>query len=456
VSRQILFSYLGLVVVVLAALEVPLGIQHGRTERRDLEARVERDATALASLAEDALRSPSRSRLRPLAGVAYGYGRDTGGRVVIVDRRGIAAVDTRPAGEGAQSFASRPEIAAALGGRVAVGTRHSATLRTNLLYVAVPVAATGRVEGAVRITYPTATVDARIRRYWLVLAAIAAGVLAVAALAGIRLAAFIARPLSRLEDAAGAVGGGDLGARAPEDLGPPEVRSLAAAFNDTTAKLDQLLRSQEEFVADASHQLRTPLTALRLRLENLERDVVPAGRRELDAALTELDRLGLLVDGLLALSRAAAGAAHAEQLDLEQFVRERVDAWSALAQERGLTLVAETHDAVPARAAPERVRQVLDNLVENAVEVSPAGGTVTVTARAAPPWAELRVRDEGPGLDAEGLRRAFDRFWRGRRGEGSGLGLAIVRRLVEADGGNVELSPAADGGLEAIVRLRPA
>src|SRR5207249_4017256 len=117
-----------------------------------------------------------------------------------------------------------PEIAAALRGRVAVGTRPSATLHTNLLYVAVPVAAAGRVEGAVRITYPTSTVDARIRRYWLVLAAIAAVVLAAAALVGIRLAAFVARPLSRLEDAAAAVGGGDLRARAPEDFGPPEVR----------------------------------------------------------------------------------------------------------------------------------------------------------------------------------------------------------------------------------------
>jgi signal transduction histidine kinase len=97
---------------------------------------------------------------------------------------------------------------------------------------------------------------------------------------------------------------------------------------------------------------------------------------------------------------------------------------------------------------------VLDNLVENAVEVSPPGGTVTVAARAAPPWAELRVRDEGPGLDAEGRRRAFDRFWRGRGGEGSGLGLAIVRRLVERDGGQVQLVPADGGGLEAIVRLR--
>jgi signal transduction histidine kinase len=454
VSRRVLLGYLGLVVVVLAALEVPLGIQNSRTERRDLEAKVERDATALASLATDALRSPSRNRLRPLAAVAYGYGRDTGGRVVVVDRRGVAAVDTRPLGAGAQSFASRPEIAAALRGRIAVGTRPSTALHTNLLYVAVPVATGGRVEGAVRITYPTSTVDTRIRRYWLVLGAIAAVVLAVAVLVGIRLAAFVVRPLSRLEDAAVAVGGGDLEARAPEDVGPPEVRSLARVFNETTAKLERLLRSQEEFVADASHQLRTPLTALRLRLENLERDVASAGRPELDGAVAEVERLGLLVDGLLALSRAAAGAAPAEDLDLEKLVRERVGAWSALAQERGLHLVAETDGVLSAHASPERLRQVLDNLVENAFEVSDAGSTVTVSARPASPWAEVRVRDQGPGLDAEGRRRAFDRFWRGRGGEGSGLGLAIVRRLVEADGGEVELAPAAGGGLEAVVRLR--
>jgi signal transduction histidine kinase len=208
-------------------------------------------------------------------------------------------------------------------------------------------------------------------------------------------------------------------------------------------------------LADASHQLRSPLTALRLRLENLERDVAAGGRHEFERALAEVERLGLLVDGLLALSRAAAGTAPAEQLDLAQFVRDRVAAWSALAQERGLTLIAQTRGTVPARAAPDRVRQVLDKLVENAIEVSPAGGTVTVAARAAAPWAELRVLDEGPGLDSEGLRRAFDRFWRGRGGEGSGLGLAIVRRLVEADGGRVELAPAAGGGLEATVRLRP-
>jgi signal transduction histidine kinase len=456
VSRRILLGYLGLVIVVLAALEVPLGIQNARTERRDLEAKVERDATALASVSQDALRASTHTNVRALAAVAYGYDRATHGRVVIVDRRGIAVVDTRPGARGTESFASRPEIAAALRGRVAVGSRHSDTLHTTLLYVAVPAAAGGRVAGAVRVTYPTSTLDARVRRYWLMLAAIAAVALAVATVVGFRLAAFVSRPLSRLEDAAAAVGHGDLTARAPEDVGPPEVRSLAAVFNETTAKLDYLLRSQEEFVADASHQLRTPLTAVRLRLENLECDVGPAGRQELDGALAEVERLGVLVDGLLALSRAAAEVAPAEAVDVEAITRERVEAWSALAQERGLTLRAETDGARPARATPERVRQVLDNLIENAFEVSTAGNNVTVVARTAPPWVELRVQDEGPGLDAEGRRRAFDRFWRGRTGEGSGLGLAIARRLVEGDGGEIELIPSASGGLEAVVRLRPA
>jgi signal transduction histidine kinase len=454
-SRRLLLSYLGLVVVVLAALEVPLGVQYARSERRTLETKVEHDATTLASLAQDALRRPTRNALTPVAAIAYRYRSDTGGRVVVVDGRGIAVIDTNPRGATAESFASRPEVAAALRGQVANGTRHSETLRTNLLYVAVPVATAGRVRGAVRITYPTSTVDTRIRRYWLVLAAIAGIVLVVASAIGVRLAAFVVRPLNRLQQAAGALGRGDLSARAPQDEGPPEVRSLAAAFNDTAGRLEQLLRSQEEFVADASHQLRTPLTALRLRLENLARDVAPPGEGELAAALAEVERLAGLVDALLALARADAGAAPVGRVDLAQLVRERIDAWSALAEERGIRLAGRTDGGATARADEERARQVLDNLVENAVEMSPPGGTVTVAIREAPPWVELRVRDEGPGMSLEERGRAFDRFWRGRGGEGSGLGLAIVRRLVEADGGTVELQGNRGEGLEAVVRFRP-
>jgi signal transduction histidine kinase len=452
VTRRLLLGYLGLTLLVLAALEVPLGIQNARTERRDLEAKVEHDATALASIVQDALRTGSHAQLEAVAGVSYSYRSQTGGRVLVVRRDGTAVVDTNPTTPGREGFTSRPEIAAALNGRVASGTRHSETLHSNLLYVAVPVASGGIVDGAVRITYPTSAVDARVTRYWLMLLAVAGIVLGLAALVGVRLGIFVIEPLHRLEQAAASVGEGDLGTRAGETVGPPEVRSLARVFNDTVAKLEQLLRSQEEFVADASHQLRTPLTALRLRLENLERDVAASGRRELDGALAEVERLASLVEGLLALARADAAAEPAGTVDLGKLVRDRADAWSSLAGDRGLHVVVELDAAATARASESRLRQVLDNLVENAIEASPPGGTILLRAQGS----EVHVRDEGPGLGEDERERAFDRFWRGRAGPGSGLGLAIVRRLVEADGGEVRLEPGDGAGLVAVVRLRAA
>ena len=454
-SRRILLGFLGLVAVVLAALEIPLGVQNARTERRDVLAKVERDAAALASLSQTALTRPSEAQARSLAAIAYRYRRDVGGRVVVVNRKGVAVIDTNPVGQGVESFRTRPEIAGALLGRVATGTRHSRTLGTDLLYVAVPVASAGRVAGAVRITYPSSDINERIQRYWLILAAIAGVVLAVTMVVGVWVASFIIRPLRRVESAAAAVGRGDLSARAPEHEGPAEVRSLAAVFNDTVTRVSALLASQREFVEDASHQLRTPLTALRLRLENLERDVGESGRGDLDGAVDEVDRLSALVESLLGLARSGASAAPAERVDLNGLVRERLAAWSALADERGVRLVGDADGALAAHAAEERVRQVLDNLLENAVEATGENGTVTVLTRRRDPWLELRVRDDGPGLPQEQRRRAFDRFWRGRHGEGSGLGLAIARSLVEADGGEIELADAPGGGLDAIVRLRP-
>jgi signal transduction histidine kinase len=447
VTRRLLLGYLGITLFVLVALEVPLGVQNGRSERRDLVAKVTRDATVLAQDAEDAVQSQKPAELSQVATVAYAYAGSTGSRVVVVDRRGYALVDTSGRVAGAESFATRPEIRAALKGGYSVGERTSKTLGTRLLYVAVPIASGGVVHGAVRVTYPTSALDARILHYWLLLAGIAAVVLAAAALVGARLARFVTRPLRGLEQAAAAVGAGDLDARAPETVGPPEVRSLARVFNETVAKLGQLLRAQEEFVADASHELRTPLTALRLRLEN----------GDAEGALPEAERLGELVESLLVLARSDAGASPAERVDPAECIRARVAAWRPLADEHAVRLEEVVNGVVPVRAGPGRLDQVLDNLVSNALDHAPPGSAVTVSAASAPPWVELRVSDQGPGMTAEEQARAFDRFWRAPSSShpGSGLGLAIVRKLVEVDGGEVELTPAPGGGTSAVVRLRP-
>ena len=246
--------------------------------------------------------------------------------------------------------------------------------------------------------------------------------------------------------------------RAPEDEGPPEVRVLAKTFNDTVAKLDELIRSREAFVADASHQLRTPLAALRLRLENLEQDVAVGARGDLDAALAEVSRLSHLVDGLLALARTDSTTATPEAIELGRVVDERLAAWSALAAEQAVELVGSVEPELAVYATPGHIEQVLDNLLANALEVSPAGSTVAVSAGRSRDLIELHVVDQGPGMSDEQRSQAFDRFWRaggtGRRG--SGLGLAIVERLVVSDGGRVGLQPAEGGGLDAVVRLRAA
>lgn len=432
-TLRLLASYLALTVVVLLALEVPLALSDARSERQDLTAKVERDAFAAASLSEDVLQANATSP--SLRRTAAAYLRDTGGRLVIVNRHGISIADSKPTFPGERNFASRPEIAAALRtGRTVTGIRYSAELHTRLLYVAVPVASSGRVLGAVRITYPTSALDHRVNRFRLLLAGVGAIVVVAAALIGLLLARSIAEPLRRVEAVAARIGGGDLEARAAEHDGPPEVQRLAVELNRSTAKLAVLIAQQEQFVADASHELRTPLTALRLRLET----------GDTEGALAEAERLARIVDDLLALARFDSSGA--TEVDLAALAAERARQWEPLAAEHGVRLVS-VGDGARVQAGPGRVAQVLDNLLANAIDAAPAGSAVTIRADGK----ELHVVDAGAGLSDEERVRAFDRFWtKGKRG-GSGLGLAIARRLVQVDGGTIELRAAEGGGTDAAV-----
>jgi signal transduction histidine kinase len=454
-TRRLLLSYLSITALVLLIIEIPLGVVFARAERDRLIAAVERDATVVATVVEDTLETGATSGLDS---VAAAYQDRTGGRVVIVDRQGVTVADSDPPAPGRRDLSTRPEIAAALRGEHTAGSRSSATLGGTFLYVAVPVASQGQVYGAVRITYPTAAVDARVRRVWLALAGVAVVVLGVVALVGFALARSTTRPMRRLEQATTAVARGDLGARAPSDQGPPEVRGLAAAFNDMAARLGRLLGAQQAFVADASHQLRTPLTALRLGLENLEEKMPPAAAGDLGAAAAETGRLARLVDGLLVLARAEAAPSRREVVDLAAVVADRQAAWAPLAAEQDVELTVQPGPTAPVWAVPGAVEQVLDNLLENALRVAPVGSSIELAIRQAEGWVELHVTDHGPGMPADQRQRAFDRFWRAPSAgpDGTGLGLAIVRQLLEASGGIAELRPNLGGGLNAVARLRPA
>jgi signal transduction histidine kinase len=453
-TRRFVLAFLALTVFVLVVLVVPLGISAATRERDRLTLDLERDARTIGAFAEDTLEGIADEDLQAAADQ---YATRTGARALILNERGRVAADSDPVA-GATNYVDRPEIAAALEGQLAAGTRRSDTLDTDLLYVAVPVASGGEVHGVVRLTYPTTEVDERVRRVWLTLGGVAAVSLAAAGVIAVALARSVTRPLRELQTAATALGAGDLSVHAPDDHGPPEVRALAQAFNDTSRRLEELIGAQDAFVADASHQLRTPLTALRLRLENLEAGAEPAEAAELGAALDESDRMSRLVDGLLALARAdrAASTATAVALDLHPALEERRDIWLPVAEDRGVDLVVEPGPALAALATPDRLTQVLDNLVDNALEVAPPGSTIRLAAVRAPTGPAVHVQDQGPGMTADQRERAFDRFWQGPEGNGSsGLGLAIVQKLVQADGGHVELREAPGGGLDAVVRLPP-
>jgi signal transduction histidine kinase len=222
-------------------------------------------------------------------------------------------------------------------------------------------------------------------------------------------------------------------------------------------RLERLVRSQRDFVADASHQLRTPLTGLRLRVEAARgesRD--PDVTEELDAALEELDRLALMIDELLQLSRAGERAGAGERLALPELATRAADRWTAAAAERDQRLTATADGAGAAWMSTEDADRILDALVENALGYSPAGSDVEVAALAG----RLEVRDRGPGLAPGEEESVFERFHRGGAGRaaapGTGLGLPIARELARRWGGEVTLRPRAGGGTVAEVRLPPA
>ena len=331
-TKRLVLSYLAITVLVLLLLEVPLAVFYAQRERDRVASGLEHDANVVASVYEDSL----ENKQPPARGPAERYEARTGARVVVVDRNGTSLVDT--GASTGRDFSTRPEIAQALAGSESSGTRRSTTLDTDLLYVAVPIASAGNVYGAIRLSLDTSAVDARIHRFWLALAGIAVAVLGTVALVGWGLARSVTRPVRRLNAAAGRFARGDL--RVSDDLsgaGPPELRMLDESMITMARRLDDTLAAQRTFVADASHQLRTPLTALRLRLENLQSRLQGLEEDELDAAIDETSRLSELVNDLLQLARADEQPPTAS-FDLTQLALDRVDTWSAIAETRGITL----------------------------------------------------------------------------------------------------------------------
>ncbi len=442
-----------MLVLAVVSLGIPLAVSLRDRVDAEVHSQARSQADVVAASSADLISPPATLSLEALARSSASSVR---GRVLIVDARGRVLADSAGAGTRGVSYASRPEIAAALRGRAVQTQRTSHSLGENILATAVPVLRRGSAIGAIRITQSVAAVQSAVTATVAKLGLIAAVVLLLGLLAGGVIARQVALPLGRLEATARRLAGGDLAARA-EVEGSSEQRSLSASFNEMAERVQRMVAAQREFVADASHQLRTPLTALRLRLE--EARVAGSGEPlavELDAGMAEVDRLAVIVDELLVLSRAEDRELQAQRVELRDALDGAVGRWRAAADVRGLRLVLAPHASGGAWCARPDLDRALDALIENAIAYSPPGGEITLHARDG----RIEVRDRGRGLAAGEEELVFERFHRGSAGQsgpaGTGLGLAIARTLARAWRGDVRLENRPGGGAVAVLELPPS
>jgi signal transduction histidine kinase len=454
VKWRLVVALLSLTIVVLAVQDIPL-IQYLRTVETDrITTALERDSFVIAGRAEETLETPSAEGLKYVQDAITKYGSESGARVIVLDMNGIAIADSESLESIGTSFLSRPEIVEALAGTVSVGRRFSTTVNQELLYVAVPILNGSQTLGAVRLTFPASVVDDAVNERLEGISSVAGITLLVSVLVALLLALGITRRLSNLKNVTEEFTKGNYKVRAEINGGAPEIRSLARSFNAMADQLDKLIAQQKAFAGDASHQLRTPLTALQLRLERatemLETD--PAGAAErIEAAMVETDRLQRLVEGLLVLSRSEnADKITRDKCDAAQIARERFENWEALASEQDVALVLDVPEKTMIFAIPGALEQVVDNYIDNALSIVPANSRITVKITADSEFTKVSIIDEGPGIPEADIAKAFNRFWRARSDtHGSGLGLAIVDRLATASGGRAELVNLSPHGLSA-------
>jgi two-component system, OmpR family, sensor histidine kinase BaeS len=284
----------------------------------------------------------------------------------------------------------------------------------------------------------------------LVSAAVPIVALVLVVLVGVRLVRRTGAPVADLIEAAGRIERGELSTRLP-DRGPAELRSVARAFNAMSERLEETDEARRRLLADVSHELRTPLTVMQGTLEGMLDGLYPVDDAHLAPVLEETRVLARLVEDLRTLSVSEAGSLrlHPEPTDVARLLDEVVASHRAAADAAGVSLTA---DSGLARSAleidPDRIRQVIGNLVANALRFTPAGGRITVSMAETDAGARIAVRDTGAGMEPEALERAFDRFYRSSSSPGSGLGLSIARNLVEAHGGRIEIESAPGRGTE--------
>jgi signal transduction histidine kinase len=334
------------------------------------------------------------------------------------------------------------------------------------VFAAAPSHHEGEAVAVVQLSIPAAPMWAEVRQSWLILSSTGLLIVAAVVLASLWLANYILGPLQELQQAANAVAAGNLAQRLP-NASQDELGDVARAFNRMAAQLSEMISQQQQFVANASHELRTPLTNIKLRAEALREgaiedpDIAPKFLADIEH---EADRMNALTQQLLTLSRLDAAPSQPEfqQVDLLALLNDSLRVFEPQAQEKNQRLSLTCPPQLPPiRGEAGQLRQVVDNLLSNALKYSPPGGHIELTALARPHSVQLTLSDTGPGIPTADLPHIFERFYRVDKARtrlkndpgGTGLGLAIVQSIVTRLGGHIEVTSSPEHGTRFTLSL---
>lgn len=446
---------------VLLALAFPLATSRAAAEQQRVVVDRIDDTARFASLAQYVTERPTGSRQvykderqAMLQQQLERYHEVYGIRAGVYYRDGDVMA-TAPNWDVPADGEARDAFEEALAGRGSHDPKQIWPWQERRLFVATSVIRDGDVVAVVVTDSPTGEMRSQILHGWLVIGGGIAAAMFLAIGAALRLTGWVLRPVRVLDATTHDIATGRLKSRVSATGGPPELQRLARSFNEMADHVQDVLEQQRAFVADASHQLRNPLSALLLRIELLALEL-PEDNEEIASVRTEGKRLAQVLDDLLDLALAEHAEPDLRLTDVGELAAERVDAWRPLAAERGVVLECSGRGAVTAWADPVALSSALDAVVDNALKFTPEGERVTVTVASDGDVATVVVADGGPGLTEDELERVGDRFWRSGRHQnvkGSGLGLSITRALLAAGGGSIAYAPNAPRGLRVTVSV---
>lgn len=437
-TRRIAIAMAALAASMVLILGVPLVAVSKDAGTRSLRMGLERDALVLAAELSALNSAVWDARVRD-------YEAATGARVALVDTERNTVFDSEDPNPMGQL--SAPEIITALSGEIVHGTRPSREGDPGLHYAAVPITHGRETLGALRLSVTDRAVDATVTRIEWMLVGTLGLVLVITTATAWLVARVISRPLRQLADVARRIGADPHTTVDPIE-GPREVREVADALSETGAELAVAIDKSRAVAEEASHHLRTPLAALRLRIEALSDASEGRTHADAEAALVEVDRLARRIDQILAM--AAAPSLSGEVIDVSEAVTRRLGHWRSFAAETGITVSDATGPAF-IRHQLGTVERTLDELIGNALNY--AESEVRVRLRTEGDVVVLIVSDDGPGIPTQEREAVFGRFHRGSTANpgGSGLGLALVRESARSVGGDATIADV-DRGTTAEVR----